>query len=261
MPIASDFDTFTWRYYKNGGGKIDVSLDIAIKYILESENIKDKSSLDVWCGKKGRKKLYEAIKDISNTHWSRIQHPEASIRARYEKCLSGYKYYSVINDAKKSDNDNSNKQGCNKYGYNHKGEWWYNLDGYDIDGYDANGYDINGYDIDGYDIDGYDVNGKHKIGIMNEDLYPIIMDKQIKFDSINIGDMVSCICNKERIYSIVIKVNRTGINVKDVLFVNINNRVYIIENKKNLTHKGTLGFSRYIELCNNNYKLYNGNVL
>ena len=96
---------------------------------------------------------------------------------------------------------------------------------------------------------------------MNEDLYPIIMDKQIKFDSINIGDMVSCICNKERIYSIVIKVNRTGINVKDVLFVNINNRVYIIENKKNLTHKGTLGFSRYIKLCNNNYKLYNGNVL
>ena len=36
MPIASDFDTFTWRYYKNGGGKIDVSLDIAIKYILDS---------------------------------------------------------------------------------------------------------------------------------------------------------------------------------------------------------------------------------
>ena len=69
------------------------SIQEAINYIFERENIKTKNDLDIWCGGSKRKKLYEDVKRLVPEKWSSIDKPECSVRACYEHILPGYKLY------------------------------------------------------------------------------------------------------------------------------------------------------------------------
>ena len=63
----------------------------ATQYILETNNIKTKEELDVWCNGTGRYRFYAEVRRLAPDHYDRITHPEASIRAAYERLLIGYK--------------------------------------------------------------------------------------------------------------------------------------------------------------------------
>jgi hypothetical protein len=73
------------------------SIQEAINYIVERENIKTKDDLDIWCGGSKRKKLYEDVKRLVPEKWTSIAKPECSVRACYEHILPGYKLYKDTN--------------------------------------------------------------------------------------------------------------------------------------------------------------------
>ena len=73
------------------------SIQEAINYIVERENIKTKNDLDIWCGGSKRTRLYENVKEIAPEKWSTIAKPECSVRACYEHILPGYKLYKGTN--------------------------------------------------------------------------------------------------------------------------------------------------------------------
>jgi hypothetical protein len=67
----------------------------AVKTIVEIANIRSKEDLNVWCGDRGRQKLYEYVKLLAPEHWAQLQEPECGVRACYERMLTGYKIYRV----------------------------------------------------------------------------------------------------------------------------------------------------------------------
>ena len=73
------------------------TINQAVKFMLDMENINTKKELNNWCGVKskcgvkGRKKLYKCIEQLVPQKWKDIENPEASVRFNYQKILSGYK--------------------------------------------------------------------------------------------------------------------------------------------------------------------------
>lgn len=67
----------------------------AVNDIFEEENITNKQELDLWCGNKGREKLYFYVKRMAPEHWKRILTPENSVRYYYQTILPGYKIYNL----------------------------------------------------------------------------------------------------------------------------------------------------------------------
>lgn len=91
MGITKNFDEFVARYHHKN---TDIDIYDALIYILKIENIETKDDLDKYCEHDGRKLLYKRIQNISRSHWNKIKNPKASIRAKYEKILKGYKRYN-----------------------------------------------------------------------------------------------------------------------------------------------------------------------
>ena len=90
MPTTEHLEVFICR----SRGSSDISLQDALDLILTIEDVKTKEDLDILCGGKMRNILYSRVERISKTHWNKINEPEASIRAHYEKKLKGYKIYN-----------------------------------------------------------------------------------------------------------------------------------------------------------------------
>lgn len=73
---------------------IKMNLKSAVEFIVSVENLRSKHDLDTWCGDMGRQKLYLYVKRLAHTHWQRIRTPENSVRALYQKMLTGYKIFN-----------------------------------------------------------------------------------------------------------------------------------------------------------------------
>jgi hypothetical protein len=73
---------------------IKMNLKSAVEFIVSVENIRSKHDLDTWCGDMGRLKLYLYAKRLAPAHWDRIETPENSVRAIYQKMLTGYKIFN-----------------------------------------------------------------------------------------------------------------------------------------------------------------------
>ena len=67
----------------------------AVDMIFEVAEIKSKQELDLWCGIRGREKLYFYVKRMAPEHWKRILTPENSVRYYYQTILTGYKIYNL----------------------------------------------------------------------------------------------------------------------------------------------------------------------
>jgi hypothetical protein len=70
------------------------TINEALNFILETENITTKEDLDKWCGHLKREKLYKYIKQLAPNHWDRLKEPKAYVRGYYEHKLIGYKVFS-----------------------------------------------------------------------------------------------------------------------------------------------------------------------
>jgi hypothetical protein len=68
----------------------------AVRYIITREQMRTSEDLDRWCGGKTRNKIYTDVQYLVPEHWNRIQSPKESVRACYEKMLSGYKIYKGV---------------------------------------------------------------------------------------------------------------------------------------------------------------------
>ena len=90
MGITENLDEFVAVYHNN---RKDIDMYQALAQIMETENIRTKQDLDEFCGK-ARDKLYNRVRNISQTHWDKLKDPKASIRAKYETILKGYKLYN-----------------------------------------------------------------------------------------------------------------------------------------------------------------------
>ena len=56
------------------------SIQEAIKFIFEiCEGIHTKIQLDVWCGNRGREKLYSYIKELAPVHWNQLENQNALV--------------------------------------------------------------------------------------------------------------------------------------------------------------------------------------
>jgi len=89
MGITENFDEFVAIYRHK---KKDIDINKALVQILETESIKTKQDLEKFC-KKDRSILYNRVQSISHTHWKILKDPRASIRAKYETILKGYKIH------------------------------------------------------------------------------------------------------------------------------------------------------------------------
>ena len=66
----------------------------ALQFLFSIENIQTRQDLDEWCGDMGKKKLYLYVQRLAPEHWERIATPRNSVRACYQKMLTGYKIYN-----------------------------------------------------------------------------------------------------------------------------------------------------------------------
>ena len=71
------------------------SIKTSVDFILDQENIKTRKELDIWCGNKGRKKLYNYVQIMCPETWNKLKEPHAGVRAYYESRLVGYKANSI----------------------------------------------------------------------------------------------------------------------------------------------------------------------
>ena len=71
---------------------IDIEIKDALKIIFQMGNIYSKDDLDRFCGG-SRDSLYNKVKNITNTHWNRLDCPEDYVRSYYQDMLIGYKRY------------------------------------------------------------------------------------------------------------------------------------------------------------------------
>jgi hypothetical protein len=65
----------------------------SVYQVLQEEKIRTKEELDDWCGEEKRKKLYNMVQSLSETHWRKLKNPESGVRAEYERLLVGFKLY------------------------------------------------------------------------------------------------------------------------------------------------------------------------
>ena len=65
----------------------------AVTHILRAEGISTKAEFELWCGDRGREKLYGYVKRMSRAHWHRLNKPENSVRYQYQSQLQGYKHH------------------------------------------------------------------------------------------------------------------------------------------------------------------------
>lgn len=72
------------------------SIQEAMKFIFEMENIHSKVQLDLWCGNRGREKLYYYVKELAPFHWNQLEKPECTCRSFYQTRLYGYLIYSKL---------------------------------------------------------------------------------------------------------------------------------------------------------------------
>jgi len=73
--------------------KKENTIQESVCQVLQEEKIKTKEELDDWCGGKKRKKLYNRVRELSETHWRELQNPESSVRVEFAYMLVGYKLY------------------------------------------------------------------------------------------------------------------------------------------------------------------------
>ena len=74
----------------------DLKLKYAVQKVLDDNSITNRNELDHWVKLNGGTRtapngFYKKVKDISQTHWSKLKVPEMSCTAAYEKILPGYK--------------------------------------------------------------------------------------------------------------------------------------------------------------------------
>ena len=55
------------------------SIQEAMKFIFEIERIHSKIQLDVWCGNRGREKLYSYVKELAPVHWNQLENQNALV--------------------------------------------------------------------------------------------------------------------------------------------------------------------------------------
>jgi hypothetical protein len=65
----------------------------AIQFIVSIENLRTRQDLDTWCGDMGKKKIYLYVQRLAPQQWEKISKPENSVRAYYQKMLTGYKIF------------------------------------------------------------------------------------------------------------------------------------------------------------------------
>ena len=83
----------------------DLKLKYAVQKVLDDNSITNRNELDHWVKLNGGTRtapngFYKKVKDISQTHWSKLKVPEMSCTAAYEKILPGYKQCAHGDDAR-----------------------------------------------------------------------------------------------------------------------------------------------------------------
>jgi hypothetical protein len=73
--------------------KKENTIQEAVYQVLKEEKIKTKEELDAWCGEEKRKKLYNRVQSLSETHWRKLKIPEKRVMTEYQTLLVGYKLY------------------------------------------------------------------------------------------------------------------------------------------------------------------------
>ena len=68
----------------------------AVQFILDIENLRSDQDLKIWCGDMKLKKLYSYVQNLAPENWERVQTPETSVRANFQRMLSGYGQYNKI---------------------------------------------------------------------------------------------------------------------------------------------------------------------
>lgn len=226
MAITKYIELFVCMYR----GVTDIDLYDAIDLILTLEDIKTKEDLDVLCGGKGRKLLYNRVKRISKTHWNKINEPEASIRAHYEKKLLGYKAYNGVIPYDKSYDK-----------------------GYDS-GYKSLDFNVGNCDPDGYEEGFYE--GRQE-ALQNE--YPNTIYDMNKTrinacgSNCNIGDIVTFKSNNSTKFCRITGIKEKSISVVDIQIYRDNRINRFKDIATDNIHKGHLNFSRKLEVigkCN-----------
>jgi|UniRef100_A0A6C0J6M9 hypothetical protein len=69
---------------------MSMSIKESLEIIFKDDKIKTRLDLDVWCGGKGRKKLYDEVK-LKSLEGGWMKSSPKSIRRCYQKMLLGYK--------------------------------------------------------------------------------------------------------------------------------------------------------------------------
>ena len=73
--------------------KKENTIQEAVYQVLKEEKIKTKEELDAWCGEEKRKKLYNRVQSLSETHWRKLKIPGKRVMTEYQTLLVGYKLY------------------------------------------------------------------------------------------------------------------------------------------------------------------------
>ena len=63
----------------------------AVQHIIDIANLQSEEDLNIWCGDRGREKLYERVKLLAPEHWEQLKEPKCGVRGYYQPKLTGYK--------------------------------------------------------------------------------------------------------------------------------------------------------------------------
>jgi hypothetical protein len=70
-----------------------MKINEAVQHIIDIANLQSEEDLNIWCGDRGREKLYERVKLLAPEHWEELKKPDCGVRAYYQTKLIGYKRY------------------------------------------------------------------------------------------------------------------------------------------------------------------------
>ena len=66
------------------------SLEEAVLFVLQRQDINDRIELEYWCGGNSREPFYEEVKKFAPARWQMVSDPRKYVRGVYESVLPGY---------------------------------------------------------------------------------------------------------------------------------------------------------------------------
>jgi hypothetical protein len=79
------------RVYRNTKREYQFNtLEDAVIFVLQNQDIHDRKDLEDWCGGKSREPFYEEVKRFAPIRWQLVSDPRKYVRDIYQMILPGY---------------------------------------------------------------------------------------------------------------------------------------------------------------------------